>query len=472
MRYTASSVALLFLPLIGYAQVARVTVSDTAGAPVPGLEVRLMSFDSMKVVATEAPAAGSRGPLVLAGRPPRARFVKYIIVACAEGWQPQIITAPFARGDTLELSMRMARATIRGPMPIGPGACAWQSDSVRRIRITQARNFASRAALTIAEVDSLNDNVPRDSSARSVYVQSVRAGLDRALRDAPSADERARAAFIRVAFQTATGTLLPSDMRARLQAALPPTSRWWACAYPRVQLMTFLLFDTPGGKDSSAQAVLRRKRALSYLERLEASVGEPEIQSEARYELVRLMFGSGDPARAQTILQRILDEEPEYPFSRIAISRFSQTTALRKGVAMPAFDFAALPDVTAPRITNSAIHSRLTLINFWGTWCGPCRRELPALGHVYAKYHAHGLDIISVAADESADVVNQFQRTNRLIKWTSAYGGPTTAPAFRRLGVVVFPRTVLVNAEGIIVASTGGVSETELNTLIERALAR
>lgn len=470
LRRVAAVAMVTVLPTIVSAQVARVSVSDSSGGAIPGLEVRLITFDSMRVVAVAKTSTDDRSPLLVAGPPAGRRYTDYIVAACADGWRPQVFTAPFARGDTLELTMRLARAASRGEFPVGPGACAWQVDSVWRIQVTKRPNFVTRAARTILALDSLEARARGDSMNRLAYVRAVLPRLDAALQNARTRDDRARAAFMRLRFQLRADTSLGDTMRAQLRAALPADSRWWTLGPFYVQGMTGELFGTPDGDDQSAGAVSKRDAARAYLARMAATLGEPETQSAARYELIRLTKDAGDTATAQALLGRLLREQGEYPWARLAAMRFSPATPLRAGAKMPAFEVLALPDTSAPHITNATIRGKLTLINFWGTWCGPCRAELPTFARAYAKYHARGLEMLSIAADESPDVVNQFQRMKGLIIWASGYGGPVEAPTFHRLGIVQFPRTVIVDANGIIVAATGKIGEAELTTLIERSI--
>jgi cytochrome c biogenesis protein CcmG, thiol:disulfide interchange protein DsbE len=51
----------------------------------------------------------------------------------------------------------------------------------------------------------------------------------------------------------------------------------------------------------------------------------------------------------------------------------------------------------------AAQHGKVTIVNFWATWCPPCRTEMPALDAFYRRYHAQGLEMIGLSADRSHD---------------------------------------------------------------------
>src|SRR6202521_937832 len=80
-------------------------------------------------------------------------------------------------------------------------------------------------------------------------------------------------------------------------------------------------------------------------------------------------------------------------------------------VGMPAPDFS-LTDVDGHRVSLSELKGKPVLINFWATWCVPCRDELPLIRDAYLAHRAEGLSVIAINfGDESADTIRKF--------WTS-----------------------------------------------------
>jgi peroxiredoxin len=70
------------------------------------------------------------------------------------------------------------------------------------------------------------------------------------------------------------------------------------------------------------------------------------------------------------------------------------------GNAAPALE---VPELDGQAFDLSAQHGKVVIVNFWATWCPPCREEMPALDTFYRRYHAQGLEMIGLSTDRPHD---------------------------------------------------------------------
>jgi cytochrome c-type biogenesis protein len=94
----------------------------------------------------------------------------------------------------------------------------------------------------------------------------------------------------------------------------------------------------------------------------------------------------------------------------------------------------------------SDLHGRVVLLNFWATWCVPCRQEIPDLSAMQRDLAARGLAVVGVSADDTADDVRDFQKVLRQ-DYTVVLG---TSDAKTRYGVVGLPKTIVIDRQGRI----------------------
>jgi thiol-disulfide isomerase/thioredoxin len=112
-----------------------------------------------------------------------------------------------------------------------------------------------------------------------------------------------------------------------------------------------------------------------------------------------------------------------------------------------AFAFG-VPDIEGNVHQFSDYIGKPLIINFWGTWCPPCRRELPDLKQIYAEYKPKGLEIIGLAVKDSPEQVKSFAQKEGL-DWVMLMANREAANAFG-LGSGV-PFTVFVDKNGNII---------------------
>jgi len=87
------------------------------------------------------------------------------------------------------------------------------------------------------------------------------------------------------------------------------------------------------------------------------------------------------------------------------------------------------------------------LLNFWATYCIPCREEIPALNSLQHELQAQGLKIIGATLDDDAEGVNAYQQAVRKFEYEVLLGGTDAKQKFAQ---AVLPTTYLIDREGRI----------------------
>ena len=120
-------------------------------------------------------------------------------------------------------------------------------------------------------------------------------------------------------------------------------------------------------------------------------------------------------------------------------------------------------------VFNSAQHKGdVIYLDFWASWCGPCRESFPWMNEMLAKYEDKGLKIIGVSLDHDKNLARQFAEEFKA-EFTIGFDvGGTIADQF---GVKGLPSSVIINREGELVESHTGFNEVQADEF-EEALVK
>ncbi len=96
-------------------------------------------------------------------------------------------------------------------------------------------------------------------------------------------------------------------------------------------------------------------------------------------------------------------------FSVVSAVLFFPYVAVSQGSELPDAPDFVLKDLDGNEVTLNDFEGKVLFINFWATWCPPCREEIPGFIDMYKKYHDKGMEILGVSLDfQGAEVVKKF----------------------------------------------------------------
>ena len=156
-------------------------------------------------------------------------------------------------------------------------------------------------------------------------------------------------------------------------------------------------------------------------------------------------------------------------------SSTARPTVFKAGDRAPEIKVKDLEDKD---VTLGEYQGKVVLVNFWATWCDPCRVEIPWLIEMQDKYGAKGFTVLGIAMDEEGKpVVAPFVAKERYdvngqklgMNYPIVIGSDSVAEKFG--GLLGYPTSILISKDGKqLKRVTGIINEEEISKLIEGAL--
>ena len=140
-----------------------------------------------------------------------------------------------------------------------------------------------------------------------------------------------------------------------------------------------------------------------------------------------------------------------------------------KTINSKAPDFT-LSDLQGKSIALSSLKGKVVLLNFWATWCPPCKAEMPAMNRLYHEIKARGFEIIAVSTDTSLSTIRDYLAKNRVDFPILHDEKKSVSKQYR---VFSMPTTFLIDKNGTIVEKFYGEydwTDSDVRKQIEKLL--
>lgn len=172
--------------------------------------------------------------------------------------------------------------------------------------------------------------------------------------------------------------------------------------------------------------------------------------------LIHKLSPEAAEARAETVIFRAgqhyvstkrVDVEKNEIVMRAHQASDYKRVELRVGSELPDFTFT---DFNGKKRKLSEFRGKYVLVDFWASWCPPCREELPYLRAAYTRFHSRNFEILGMNNDDDISPVKSWLKSNDLT-WTQATP-ESIEDVMRKLRITSFPTTLLLGPDGKIIS--------------------
>ena len=130
----------------------------------------------------------------------------------------------------------------------------------------------------------------------------------------------------------------------------------------------------------------------------------------------------------------------------VGIATAHESTPGQIGSRLPEF---AVKDLRGQEITSGGLHGKVVLIDFWATWCEPCKKEMPGYQRLLDRYGSRGLVVIGFKFDTMADTENPIAFARKIgVHYPLAVASDDLRNTFG--GIEGLPTTMLYDRQGIL----------------------
>jgi thiol-disulfide isomerase/thioredoxin len=177
-----------------------------------------------------------------------------------------------------------------------------------------------------------------------------------------------------------------------------------------------------------------------------------------------------DKAKGDAIMAQLKRDFPDsQPVKQLKQEEAAKKVreALKTGSAFP--DFSE-KDVAGQPLSIGNYKGKVVLVDFWATWCGPCRAELPNVLKTYEAHHKDGFEIIGISLDQDNQKLASFTKEQNMT-WPQFFDGKGWQNKLAvKYGVNSIPATYLLDGQGTIIGAN--LRGEDLETAVTKALAK
>lgn len=208
---------------------------------------------------------------------------------------------------------------------------------------------------------------------------------------------------------------------------------------------------------------MSREQAGLLLKEFYEKNPDHRVQARALLNMAMMAKDRNDKEKIKSIYDELKNKYGDIREIQSEMAMFDPNKKIAQGKPLPEFKVKLLGSETV--IVNQSIRGKYYLIDFWATWCGGCKDEMPFLHKAYERFKNNNFEILSLSVDESPEDVRAF-RDKWPMPWRNAVldGGMMDQIA-KDFDIRRLPAPILVGPDGIIITTDNLRGESLEKTL-------
>lgn len=262
--------------------------------------------------------------------------------------------------------------------------------------------------------------------------------------------------------------------RKLLNRTIQPTSELWAekakeQGHYNASNLFIGLASVAYPKDSPRFRTAYVDSIQQYMVEVGKNHPNEDVRAEFLKKALSLSQTLGKEDQKNKLYEALTTEYTENYYAQ-DLDVFAPDRNIKVGKQIPDFKLPTLADTTK-NYTNTTFSGKVFLIDFWGTWCGPCIEQMPYLHKAYKEYHDKGFSILSVAMNDNYKSVKKFRDHKWPMPWYNSFistGSKLENRTKSKFNIDGYPTGILVNSKGEIIAAQLEVQGEQLMKTLQQ----